>query len=79
MATYEHNKPYKKLYRSRNDRKIAGVCGGLAEYFNIDPVWIRLLFIIFFLAGGAAFLVYMIMWILVPNDPISKVPFKERF
>ena len=62
-------KPYKKLRRSRTDRKIAGVCGGLADYFRIDPIWIRLLFILFFLLGGAAFLIYVVMWIIVPLEP----------
>ncbi|MBA2652702.1 MAG: PspC domain-containing protein [Tatlockia sp.] len=62
-------KPFKRLWRSRRDRKIAGVCGGLATYYNIDPVWIRLLFVAFFLMGGAAFLAYIIMWILVPLEP----------
>jgi len=40
--------PYKKLYRSRKERMIAGVCGGLAEYLGVDPTWIRLLFILLF-------------------------------
>lgn len=63
------NKPYKRLWRSRCDRKIAGVCGGLGDYFKMDPLWIRILFVIFFLAGGTAFLVYLVMWILVPLEP----------
>ena len=41
-------KLYKKLYRSRKERVIAGVCGGLEEYFIVDPAWIRLLFIVLF-------------------------------
>lgn len=61
--------PYKRLFRSRVNRKIAGVCGGLADYFRVDPFLIRLLFILFFLAGGAALLVYVIMWLLVPLEP----------
>lgn len=60
---------YRKLYRSRTDRKIAGVCGGIANYYRVDPVWIRLIFVIFFLAGGSAFLVYVIMWLIVPLEP----------
>lgn len=63
--------PYRKLWRSRRDRKIAGVCGGLATYFMVDPFWIRFIFILFFLAGGAAFLVYIIIWILVPLEPLD--------
>lgn len=60
---------YKKLWRSRQDKKIAGVCGGLGQYFNLDPLWIRLLFIIFFILGGTSFLIYIIMWILIPLEP----------
>lgn len=65
------NQPVKRLYRSRKDRMIAGVCGGLAQYFALDPVWIRLIFILFFLLGGSALLIYVIMWIIVPNAPID--------
>lgn len=59
----------KRLYRSRTDRKIAGVCGGLAERYVIDPTWIRILFVIFFIAGGSALLFYSIMWLIVPLAP----------
>ncbi|HTM63047.1 MAG TPA: PspC domain-containing protein [Gammaproteobacteria bacterium] len=59
----------KKLYRSRTDTKIAGVCGGLGDFFDIDSTWIRLLFILFFFLGGSALLVYVIMWIIVPLEP----------
>lgn len=62
-------KAYKRLYRSRQDKKIAGVCAGLAAYFAVDPVLIRLIFVLFFLAGGAAFLVYVVMWLIVPLEP----------
>jgi phage shock protein C len=60
---------YKKLYRSRKERMIAGVCGGLAEYFEVDPTWIRLIFILFFFLGGAALLIYIIFWLIVPLAP----------
>ena len=63
-----HQKPYKKLYRSRTDRRIAGVCGGLGDYFGMDPLWIRVLFVVFFFAGGSAFLIYMLLWLLVPES-----------
>ena len=56
----------KRLFRSRKERMIAGVCGGLGEYFGIDPTWVRLLFILFFFAGGAALLLYVVLWIIVP-------------
>jgi len=62
-------RPYKKLYRSRRDRMIAGVCGGLADYFGVDPTWVRLIFILFFFLGGSALLVYIIMWLIVPVSP----------
>lgn len=62
-------KSYKRFYRSRTDKKIAGICGGLGKYFNMDPVLIRLLFILFLLLGGSALLVYCIIWIVVPLEP----------
>ena len=65
------SKPYKKLWRSRTERKIAGVCGGLAAYFHVDPFWMRFIFILFFLLGGSAFIVYMIMWFLIPLEPMD--------
>ena len=61
-------KPHKKLYRSFKDRMIAGVCGGLADYFGIDSTWVRLIFLLFLLLGGSAILVYLIMWIVVPSE-----------
>ncbi len=62
--------PYKKLYRSRKERMIAGVCGGLATYFGIDPTWIRIFFILFFFVGGAALMAYLIMWVIMPLEPV---------
>ena len=60
----------KKLYRSRKDKMIAGVCGGLAEYFNIDPVIVRLVAVLLLLPGGLpGFLPYIIMWAVVPVAP----------
>lgn len=58
-----------RLYRTRRERMIAGVCGGLAHYFNIDPTWMRLIFITCLLLGGSALLVYLIMWAVVPLEP----------
>jgi len=58
----------KKLYKSRNDRKLCGVCGGLAEYFNLDPTLVRLLWILFSLAGGAGLLCYIIAAIVMPDS-----------
>jgi phage shock protein C len=60
---------YKRLYRSANDRKIAGVCGGIAEYFDIDPVIVRVLALILILAAFSGFVAYIILWIVVPINP----------
>ncbi|MFC2150875.1 PspC domain-containing protein [Calditrichota bacterium] len=59
----------KRLYRSDEDRIIAGVCGGFGEYFSIDPVIIRLIWIVLVLYGGAGLLAYFIFWIFVPRKP----------
>jgi phage shock protein C len=59
----------KKLYRSKNDRWLAGVCGGLAEYFNIDAILVRVLFILFGFAIGGSILIYIILWIVIPEAP----------
>ena len=59
-----------KLYRSATDKKIAGVCGGLAEYFGIDPIIIRIIAFILLLPGGLPGLIpYVILWIVVPEGP----------
>jgi phage shock protein PspC (stress-responsive transcriptional regulator) len=60
---------YKKLYRSRDDRIIGGVCGGIGEYLNIDPTAIRLIYILFALWFGSGILAYIIFLILVPEEP----------
>ncbi len=59
----------KRLYRSRDNSMIAGVCGGLGEYFDMDPTFIRLLWIVFTLAGGSGILAYIIAWIIIPQHP----------
>ena len=60
----------KKLYRSTTDKKIAGVSAGIAEYFNIDPTIIRIIFVILLLPGGFPGLIpYVILWIVVPAKP----------
>jgi phage shock protein C len=61
----------RKLYRSRGDRKLAGVCGGLAKYFTVDATLVRVLFVVFALAGGPGLLAYVLLWILVPEEPLS--------
>jgi phage shock protein C len=59
----------KKLYRSRKDRMIGGVCGGLAEYLSMDPTVIRILYILFALTGGSGILVYVILLLVIPEEP----------
>lgn len=63
----------KKLYRSRDDRWLGGVCGGVAKYFNVDSTLIRVLFILLALAIGGGILVYIIMWIIIPEEPAGSV------
>ncbi|HBB13227.1 MAG: PspC domain-containing protein [Treponema sp.] len=57
----------KKLYKSNSDKKLAGVCGGIAEYFDVDSTIIRLAWVLFTLAGGAGLLAYIIAAIVMPN------------
>lgn len=57
----------RKLYRSQSQRMIAGVCGGLAEYFNLDATLIRVLFLILAVFGGSGLVIYLVMWIIVPD------------
>ncbi len=61
----------RRLYRSEDDRLLAGVCGGLGDYFNIDPVIIRLAWILFVLVGGSGLWAYLIAWIIVPRQPVD--------
>jgi phage shock protein C len=58
----------KRIYRSRDNRMIAGVCAGLAEYVDIDPTIVRLLFVLGLFAGGATFWAYLIMMLVIPEE-----------
>jgi phage shock protein C len=64
----------RKLYRSRSNRQVAGVCGGLAEYFNMDPTLIRALFVVLAVLGGSGLVLYLALWIIVPNTPQGVSP-----
>ncbi len=57
----------KKLYRSRSERMLGGVCAGLGTYFNIDPVLVRLFFVILTLGHGSGLILYFLLWLLLPN------------
>lgn len=56
----------KKLRRSTTDRKIAGVAGGLGEYFNLDPILFRIVFVIIALPGGVSIIIYFVLWLIMP-------------
>ena len=65
----------KRLYRSTKDRKIAGVCGGIAEYFTIDPMIVRVIAVLLLLPGGLpGFVPYVVLWVIVPVNPGSGTP-----
>ena len=59
----------KKLYRSRTDKKLWGVCGGLAKYFDIDPTIVRIIAIASLFVGSLGFWIYIIMTLIVPQEP----------
>jgi len=65
-------KKVKRLYRSGKDKILGGVCGGIAEYFKVDPVIIRLLWVLFGLGWGSGILAYIIAWIIIPRNPNHK-------
>lgn len=59
----------KKLYKSRKDRKLSGVCGGLGQYFNVDSTLIRLIWILFVFFGGTGILAYLVCALIIPDEP----------
>ena len=59
----------KRLYRSTKDKMIGGVSGGLAQYFSIDPTIVRVLFVLSLFLGGSGIIAYIILWIVVPEEP----------
>jgi phage shock protein C len=59
------------LYKSRKNKVIDGVCGGIAEYFGIDPVLVRILFVLFFFFGGSAIIAYIVGMIIMPREPLT--------
>lgn len=62
----------KKLYRSRNNRELAGVAGGLAEFFGVDVTIVRVLFVLATVLGGPGVILYFILWVLVPEEGAEK-------
>ena len=57
----------KKFYLSQSDKKIGGVCGGLAEYFDVDPFMVRLVVFLAVFIGGLSFWIYILIWLLAPK------------
>lgn len=70
--------PSRRLYRSKADRVVGGVAGGLGEYLAIDPIWARLGFVLLTVTGGSGLLIYLIMWLLVPEAPDGYEPPESR-
>lgn len=58
----------KRLYKSSTDKKVCGVCGGIASYFDVDPTVIRLIWVIFTLVGGSGLIAYIIAAIIMPDE-----------
>ena len=61
----------KKLYRSRNDRVLAGICGGLGKFLNLDATVIRLLTVILCVLGGSGLLIYILAAFIIPEEPYN--------
>ncbi len=68
----------KKLYRSRTDRQVSGVCGGLADYFGVDTTLIRIAFVAISLMGGPGLVLYIILALIVPEEPAYTPPAKRK-
>jgi phage shock protein PspC (stress-responsive transcriptional regulator) len=66
--------PHKRLMRSSTDKKIGGVCAGLADYFDMDPTIIRVIWLLLLICAGTGFLAYVILWIVLPLAPGGVVP-----
>jgi phage shock protein PspC (stress-responsive transcriptional regulator) len=63
----------KRLYRSRTNRMLGGVAAGIGEYLDADPTLVRLVFALSFLLLGTGVLVYLVMWIIIPEKPVAEM------
>lgn len=68
----------RRLYRSTTNRVLAGVCGGLGDYFAIDPTLIRVIFVVLFFGAGVGLLAYLIMWLIIPEAGQANQPIDQR-
>jgi len=71
-------KGQERLYRSKQDIIIGGVCGGVGEYLNVDPTWVRLVWALASLGGGFGIVMYLIAWFIIPENPYQKVGGKKK-
>ena len=67
----------KRLYKSRIEKKLDGICGGIAEYFEIDPTLVRLAWIFFTALGGSGILAYIVCALVIPENPDQPQPIEE--
>lgn len=67
--------PIKRLYRTRDDRKLLGICAGIGRYFNVDPVAVRLLWLLVTCVTGGipGIVAYALAWLIVPEEPVATV------
>lgn len=68
----------RKLYRSRSDRIISGVCGGLGQFFGIDSTLLRIIFVLLAIFGGSGIIIYLVMWLIVPEEPLSSISHPKK-
>jgi len=61
------SKSRKRFYRNSDDKVLGGVCSGVSAYFDIDPIWLRLLFVIVLFMGGTGFFIYFVLWVIMPE------------
>lgn len=64
----DETKEIKRVYRSKKNKMLAGVCGGIAEYFEVDPVLVRLLFVLLLFMGFVGIIIYLVAWLLIPEN-----------
>jgi phage shock protein PspC (stress-responsive transcriptional regulator) len=67
----------KRLYRSDTNQQLAGVCAGLAEYFNLDVTLVRLVFVLLTLAGGPGLIAYIVMWSVAPTESEVRAKYSD--
>lgn len=68
-----------KLYRSEKDRVLAGVCGGLADFFDVDSTLVRIIFVLLTIFGGSGLIIYLVLWIIVPTASSTHNVFTKDF